>query len=239
MPPRREMTVPSCGPKVSLTCPGSGTPDVTTSEPVRTMPTTGLACTCRLSWPATAARAMWPGFSVVPAGISTSPAAASSPAGRMCWPGAGSPSFALSLSRRRRLPSVAWWICPLSLRSIDWAPAGTSPPVAMTLASPGGQKGFAVGKDPWTAAVGGPAVHGRGVVMGEFLQGGDIAGQGVACRERERDFHGRERDRAIESQLPGFGPGGGGMSGRSPCRVQLRSAAAGGGFLGEQRCPLS
>ena len=40
--PDREMTVPSCGPKVSLTCPGAGTPDVTTSEPVSTMAITGL-----------------------------------------------------------------------------------------------------------------------------------------------------------------------------------------------------
>jgi hypothetical protein len=65
--------------------------------------------------------------------------------------------------------------------------------------TPGEQKGFVVGKDPWTAAVNGPAVHGRGVIMGEFLQGGDVAGKGATHCQWERDIHGRERDRAIES----------------------------------------
>jgi hypothetical protein len=74
--------------------------------------------------------------------------------------------------------------------------------------TPGGQKGHMVGKDPGTAAVDGPAVHGRRVVMRECLEGGHIAGQDVACCRGEGDLHRRERQSAVESDLPGFGPGG-------------------------------
>jgi hypothetical protein len=102
----------------------------------------------------------------------------------------------------------------------------------------GAQKRSGAGKDPRTAAVDGPSVHGRRVVMGEFLQGGDIAAERVACCQGERNLHGRERDSAIESQLPGFRPGGGRMSGGPPRRAQLRTAAAGGGILGQQGCPF-
>jgi hypothetical protein len=75
--------------------------------------------------------------------------------------------------------------------------------------------------------------------MRESLEGGDVAGQGVACCGGEGDLHRRERQGAIESNLPRFGPSGGGASGLTPGGMQLRSAAAGGEFLGEQQCPFS
>ncbi len=101
------------------------------------------------------------------------------------------------------------------------------------------QSRFMTGKDPWRVAVDGPSVHGGRVIVGEFLQCSDVAGQGVADCKREGDIRGGKRDRAIECESAGFGPGKGGMSGRSPGGSQLRSAAARGGFLGEQRCPFS
>ena len=67
----------------------------------------------------------------------------------------------------RQRPSGTW---PLSLRRMASAPSGTSPPVAMTLAS-GRRKASAVCKDPGTTAVYGPAVHGGRGVMGEVFAG--------------------------------------------------------------------
>ena len=56
--------------------------------------------------------------------------------------------------------------------------------------------------------------------MGEFLQGGDVTGKRAACCQYEGNLHGRERNRAIESQLPGFEPGGG----RDVRKMALQSA---------------
>ena len=65
----------------------------------RALPRTG-----RVSWPARAARARWAGLSTVPRLISTSPAAASSAAFRMCSPFRGSPGLAAPPSLQDREP---------------------------------------------------------------------------------------------------------------------------------------
>ncbi len=44
-PPNCVITASSCGPNASRTCPGAGSPEVTTSEPVSTTATLGLRCT--------------------------------------------------------------------------------------------------------------------------------------------------------------------------------------------------
>ena len=74
------------------------------------------------------------------------------------------------------------------------------------------------GQDPGTAAVDGPAVHGRGSVMGHVLQGNDVRRERPAQRLPQRDGGGRDGSGAVERELPGLLP----RVGQVPVRLRGR-----------------
>ncbi|CAH0324118.1 hypothetical protein SRABI128_05037 [Microbacterium sp. Bi128] len=62
------------------------------------------------------------------------------------------------------------------------------------------------GQDPGAAAVDGPAVHGRGSVMGHVLPGNDVRRERPAERLPQRNRGGRDGNGALERELPGLLP---------------------------------